>query len=121
MLTGADDLDHVLRPTAYTLVLSTKSAGLVGRRGSTPPPRRPSPRPAKVGTNKDQDKHHNCCGGGGSCGWHWCEYSKSCKQVWEECSKDDKPTRGGDVDKHGCKVSEGEYWDGSKCANVRGD
>jgi len=87
-----------------------------------PRPRpRPSPRPAKVGTNKDQDKHHNCCGGGGSCGWHWCEYSKSCKQVWEECSKDDKPTRGDDRDKHGCKVSTGEYWDGSKCANVRGD
>ena len=43
------------------------------------------------------------------------------KQVWEECSKDDKPTRGDDRDKHGCKVSTGEYWDGSKCANVRGD
>ena len=80
---------------------------------------RPSHKP-KVGTNSDQDKHHNCCGGGGECGWHWCSSSKSCKR-FGECSKDDKPLVGGDVDKHGCKGSAGEYWNGSECANVRGD
>ena len=75
-------------------------------------PRAPKP---KVGTNSDQDKHHNCCGGGGECGWHWCKYSNSCKR-FGECSKDDTPVFGGDVDKHGCKASAGYHWNGSECA-----
>ena len=80
---------------------------------------RPSPRPSKkckgheLGCDdghQGQDKHHNCCGGGANCGQVWCKYSGSCKGVWEECSKDDEPMAGGDVDKHACKASAGESW-----------
>ena len=39
----------------------------------------------------------------------------SCKR-FGECSKDDTPVFGGDVDKHGCKKSAGYHWNGSECA-----
>ena len=95
---------------------------------TTPPTPRPAPRPhnhhkpthkpthsPKPGDKTDQDKHHNCCGGGGECGWHWCKHSQSCER-FGECSSDDKPVVGGDVDKHGCKASAGEVWNGKECA-----
>ena len=43
MLTGADDLDHVLRRPLFRLFCRRSQRGLVGRRGSTPPPRAPPP------------------------------------------------------------------------------
>ena len=106
--------------------LVPSSANIPATPRPTPRPHakpRPSPRPAKkptcdkntVGGDCDQDKHHNCCGGGGECGWHWCKYSNSCKR-FGECSKDDTPVFGGDVDKHGCKKSTGYHWNGSECA-----
>jgi len=97
---------------------------------SSPPTKPPTPKPApkphpkpthkpthkpKVGTNSDQDKHHNCCGNGGECGYHWCKYSNSCKR-YGECSKNDTPVIGADVDKHGCHPAWGEHWNGKECA-----
>ena len=82
MLIGADELDHVLRRPVFRLFCrrSQRDSSVVAR---------PSPRPAKkptcdkntVGGDCDQDKHHNCCGGGGECGYKWCKYTSKCERV----------------------------------------
>ena len=72
--------------------LVPSSANIPATPRPTPRPHakpRPSPRPAKkptcdkntVGGDCDQDKHHNCCGGGGECGYKWCKYTSKCERV----------------------------------------
>ena len=88
MLTGADDLDYVLRPTAYTLGLSTKSAGTSrsSRLDAAAPHGAERYGDCKVGGPNDQDKpgqKENCCGGGGECGYTWCSKLDKCTRSWE--------------------------------------
>ena len=72
--------------------LVPSSANIPATPRPTPRPHakpRPSPRPAKkptcdknkYGSDCDQDKHHNCCGGGGECGYKWCKYTSKCERV----------------------------------------
>ena len=73
------------------------------------PSPRPSPRPSKkckgheLGCDdghQDQDKHHNCCGGGANCGYTWCKLTSKCER-YGDCKI------GGDKDSDGCYIAAG--------------
>ena len=91
--------------------LVPSSANIPATPRPTPRPHakpRPSPRPAKkptcdkntVGGDCDQDKHHNCCGGGGECGYKWCKLTSKCER-YGDCKI------GGDKDSDGCYIAAG--------------
>ncbi len=52
---------------------------------------------------KTQEKHHNCCGGGGECGYKWCKLTSKCER-YGDCKI------GGDKDSDGCYIAAGETW-----------
>ena len=91
--------------------LVPSSANIPATPRPTPRPHakpRPSPRPAKkptcdknkYGSDCDQDKHHNCCGGGGECGYKWCKLTSKCER-YGDCKI------GGDKDSDGCYIAAG--------------